>query len=219
MRPPANHGVSLVAEGDYGIDAGGAIGGNPTGDQRGGAERAADDDERCGVPGAHTNELGAQEGSCSDGEGQADREANRGQGEAVGADTEGQRESHHGGFCSAAAATRLLPSVGVNVSCGPLRGGFGAEDALEARADELNPNQLLAGAGRGRNVYHSTERLEVILGAAHGRAVQRDTNLQVGTDGHSKARAKRSSAATQVFAGRIFLEGKPSRVFPPNTQR
>jgi hypothetical protein len=99
-----------------------------------------------------------------------------------------------------------------------LRCRFGTEDALEAGADELHPDQPVAASLRRADVHHAAQRFEIILAAARVRSLQGNTNLQVRTDGYVEAGAKRGTATAQVFAGRFFLEGEATGVPAPNMQ-
>jgi hypothetical protein len=60
--------------------------------------------------------------------------------------------------------------------------------------------------------------LEVILIAAGRGTLQRDADLQAGTDRYVETGAKRGTATAQVFTGGVFFEGEALGVLPPDVQ-
>lgn len=93
-----------------------------------------------------------------------------------------------------------------------LSGGFGAEDAPEARPSELDTHQLFTLRGRGANMHNSTVRFKVGFGAPRSVVQKGDANFKVGADGDIKSRDEGSTAAAKIFARRIFFEGDPAIV-------
>ncbi len=79
--------------------------------------------------------------------------------------------------------------------CRQLRRGFRAEDALEAGAGELDADDVFAGAGRRGDVHDAALCGEVGFVVTAGVMAVRDADFEVRTDGHIKARDKRSAAA------------------------
>ena len=76
-----------------------------------------------------------------------------------------------------------------------LRGVFGAEDALEARAGELHADETLALCGRFDDVDHAAGRGEVRFGSARGVVRKRDADFEVGADGDVETRDEGGAAA------------------------
>jgi hypothetical protein len=76
-----------------------------------------------------------------------------------------------------------------------LRGVFGAEDALEAGARELNAYQMFASRGRIHDMDHTALRGEVRLGAARGIVGKRDADFEIAADGDVETRDERGAAA------------------------
>ncbi|MGC2766287.1 MAG: hypothetical protein WB607_12360 [Candidatus Acidiferrum sp.] len=99
-----------------------------------------------------------------------------------------------------------------------LRGGFRAKHALEARTDELDANQAFAARLRLAYVHDPALGLEVILIAAGRGTLQRDADLQAGTDRYVETGAKGGTATAQVFTGGVFFEGEAFGVLPPDVQ-
>jgi len=91
-------------------------------------------------------------------------------------------------------------------------GRFGAEHALEARADELHPNNLLPVGQYFADMHDAPLSLKVCFVAPRGRGVQRNADLQVRADSYVEPRSKCGPAAAQILAGGIFLEGETMRV-------
>jgi hypothetical protein len=100
-----------------------------------------------------------------------------------------------------------------------LGGGFGAEDALEARAGELHADQTLAVGLLIGDMHDAALGLEVGFAAARSIARKRNANLQIGAEGDIEARQERRSAAAQIFAGCFFLEGDAAAVAAANFER
>src|SRR5580700_11354492 len=75
-----------------------------------------------------------------------------------------------------------------------LRVIFGAEDALEAGARELNTYQALTSRGKIHDVNHPALRGEVRLGAACGVVGKRDADFEIGADGDVETRDERGAA-------------------------
>jgi hypothetical protein len=57
---------------------------------------------------------------------------------------------------------------------------------------------------------------EIMLVPPRHRALLRDANLQIRSNGHVKPGPKRGSSPAQVFAGGIFFESEPARVSSPH---
>lgn len=100
-----------------------------------------------------------------------------------------------------------------------LRGGFGAEHALEAGADELNSNQAFAARLRLAYVHDPALRFEVVVFAAGRGTLQRDADLEAGTDRYVKTGAKGGTTTAEVFTCGVFFEGEAFGVLPPDVQR
>src|SRR5712671_3391858 len=107
-------------------------------------------------------------------------------------------------------------------------GGFGAEDALEARAGELDANHAFAVGLRIADVDDAALGGEVRVGAAGGRGApgtargivrKRDADFEVGTDGHVEARYEGGAVAAKIFAGSIFFEGEAAGVAAADFER
>src|ERR1700676_3061103 len=100
-----------------------------------------------------------------------------------------------------------------------LSGGFGAEDALKARASELHTDEALA-VGRGvADVHDAALCGEIALQAARGVVRNRDANLQIGTEGDVKAREERGPVAAQILARGFFLEHHAAAVAAAHFER
>ena len=76
-----------------------------------------------------------------------------------------------------------------------LSGGFGAEDAMEARAGELHADEALALCGRLDDVDYAPGCGKVGFGAARSVVRKRNADFQVGADGNVKPRNERGAAA------------------------
>jgi hypothetical protein len=87
-----------------------------------------------------------------------------------------------------------------NASCGSaiersLRVVFGAEDALEAGARELNAYQAFTSRGKIHDMDYPALRGEVCLPAARGVVGKRDADFEIGADGDVETRDERGAAA------------------------
>lgn len=89
---------------------------------------------------------------------------------------------------------------------GGLRGGFGAEDALEARAGELNTDEFFPLRLDAADMDDAALRGEVGFTSARREIRRRDTDLQVRTDGHIEAREESGAISAKILAGSFFLE-------------
>jgi hypothetical protein len=87
-----------------------------------------------------------------------------------------------------------------------LRGGFGAEDALEAGARELDADELFALRLGIADVDDATVSFEVSFAAARGVVGKGDADFEVGADGNVETRDEGGAAAAQIFAGSFFFE-------------
>src|SRR5260370_23167646 len=90
--------------------------------------------------------------------------------------------------------------------------GFGAEDALEAGAGELDADVALAGLLRIGYVDDATVGDEILLHAAGGGAREGGANLEVGADGHVGEGDAGGSGAAKIFARTFFFESDAPRV-------
>jgi hypothetical protein len=100
-----------------------------------------------------------------------------------------------------------------------LGGGFGAEDAVEARASELDADEAFAVGLLIGNVDDAALGLEIGFAAARGVARDRNANLQVGADGDIEARKESGSAAAQIFTGSVLFEGDAAGVSATDPER
>jgi hypothetical protein len=100
---------------------------------------------------------------------------------------------------------------------GGLGGGLGTEDALEARADEMDADYFFAVGEWFADMHDAALGFEVGFVAACGYRLQRDADLQAGADGDVEAGAKGGTATAEIFAGGFFLEGESMRVAASNT--
>jgi hypothetical protein len=100
-----------------------------------------------------------------------------------------------------------------------LGGGFGAEDALEARACELDADHALAVRLGIAHVDYSTVRFKVGFGAARRVMGKRDAYFEVGADGDIETRHERGAAAAKIFAGRFFFEDDAALIAAAYTKR
>jgi hypothetical protein len=100
-----------------------------------------------------------------------------------------------------------------------LSGGFGAEDAMEARAGELHAHQAFTIWWRVGNMHDAALGLEIRFTAARGKARKRNANLQIGAEGNVESRHKRRSATAQIFAGCFFLEDDAAGVASADFER
>src|SRR6267143_7215542 len=91
-------------------------------------------------------------------------------------------------------------------------GGFGAEDALEAGAGELDADELFAfglglddvhDAALGGEVRVSATGERGAAGAARGVLRKGDVDFEVGADGDVEMRHEGGSIAAKIFAGSI----------------
>src|ERR1700719_327938 len=107
-------------------------------------------------------------------------------------------------------------------------GGFGAEHALEARAGELDADELFAFGLGLDDVHDAALRGEVRLsatgergagGAARGVLRKGNVDFQVGADGDIETRHEGGSIAAKIFAGSIFFEGEPAGVAAADFER
>jgi hypothetical protein len=97
-----------------------------------------------------------------------------------------------------------------------LGGGFGAEDALETRAGELDTDELFSNGLRIGNMDDAAMGGEVRVASARSVMRKRDADFEVGADGDVEMRHESSSVAADIFAGSIFFEGKAAGVAPPD---
>jgi hypothetical protein len=97
-----------------------------------------------------------------------------------------------------------------------LRGVFGAEDALEAGARELNAYQAFTSRGKIHDMDHPALRGEVRLGAARGVVGKRDADFEIGADADVESRDERGAAAAYIFAGSVFFKGNTAAVATPH---
>jgi hypothetical protein len=79
--------------------------------------------------------------------------------------------------------------------CLQLGGVFGAENALEARAGELDADEMFTWTGCVNDVDYASRCGEVGFGATRSVARKRDANFEIGANGDVEARDE-SSAAT-----------------------
>src|SRR6266481_5482112 len=98
-------------------------------------------------------------------------------------------------------------------------GGFGAEDALEARSGELDADVVFAGLLRLGDVHDAAAGGKVALGSPRGVARHRDADLQVGANGHVEAGDEGGSVAAKVFAGGFFLEADAAGIAAAHVER
>src|SRR5712692_3282271 len=117
-------------------------------------------------------------------------------------------------------------------------GGFGAEEALEARTSKLNADEFFALRGRIMNVDDAALRGEIDIVSGHRRALivsgapekvgvgtvrgivgDRDTDFEVGTDGDVKPGEEGGAVAAKIFAGRFFFEDDAAFVAAAHAQR
>ena len=76
-----------------------------------------------------------------------------------------------------------------------LRGGFGAEDALEAGAGKVHADVVFAGAGGRGDVDYAALRGEIRLVLARSVVAVRDADFQIAANGYVEAGDKRRAAA------------------------
>src|ERR1700731_4724800 len=100
-----------------------------------------------------------------------------------------------------------------------LSGGFGAEDALEARAGELDTDIAFAGLLGVGYVHYAAVGGEIFLHAAGGVARERDADLEVGADGHVEMGDEGRAVAAKIFAGSFFLEGGAAGIAAAHLER
>ena len=97
-----------------------------------------------------------------------------------------------------------------------LGGGFGAEDALETGAGELDADELFAlGLGIG-DVDDAAVGGELRVASARSVMRKRDTDFEVGADGDVEMRHEGGSVAAKIFAGSVFFEGEAAGVAAPD---
>src|SRR6266404_1905450 len=106
-----------------------------------------------------------------------------------------------------------------------LGGGFGAEDALETGAGELDADELFAlglgigdvdDAAMGSEVSVSATGKRGAAGAARGVLRKRNADFEVGANGDVEMRHEGCSVTAKIFAGGIFFEGEAAGVEPPD---
>src|SRR5947208_16542774 len=95
-------------------------------------------------------------------------------------------------------------------------GGFGAEDALEAGAGELDADELFAfglgldgvhDAALGGEVRVSATGERRAAGAARGVLRKGDVAFEAGAGGNVEAGHEGGSLAAKIFAGGILVDG------------
>src|SRR2546427_11076402 len=97
-----------------------------------------------------------------------------------------------------------------------LGGGFGADDALEARANEMDANELFAVRRRISDVDDAAVRGEIGFRAPRDVVGKWNPDFEVGADGNVEARQKSGAAAAKIFAGGFFLEDDAAGVAAAN---
>jgi len=97
-----------------------------------------------------------------------------------------------------------------------LGGGFGAKQALEARASEMDTNELFAVRLRLSDVHDAAARGEIGFHAARDVVRKWNADFEVGADGDVEARQKSGAAAAKIFAGGFFLEDDAAGVAAAN---
>jgi hypothetical protein len=97
-----------------------------------------------------------------------------------------------------------------------LHGVFGAEDALEVGARELNAYQTFTSSGRIHDMDHPALRGEVRLGTARSVVGKRDADFEIGANGDVETGDERGAAAAEVFAGSVFFEDDAATVATPH---
>src|SRR6267378_6206351 len=118
-------------------------------------------------------------------------------------------------------------------------GGFGAENALEARAGELDADEFfssglgiadvhdmalsrevcLVHSGAGKTVSACGASGAFGLGAARAVLRKVDANFEVGADGDVETRNEGRAVAAEIFAGSVFFEGEAVDVAAANFER
>src|SRR6267378_3920648 len=107
-------------------------------------------------------------------------------------------------------------------------GGFGAEDALEAGASELDADELFAfglglddvhDAALGGEVRVSAAGERGAAGAARGVLRKGNADFEVGADCDVEMRHEGGSIAAKIFAGSIFFEGEAAGVASADFER
>ena len=98
-------------------------------------------------------------------------------------------------------------------------GGFGAEDALEARASELDADESFAARLRRGNVNDAAVGGEVGFMAPGSVVRERDADLEVGANGDVEAGDESGATAAKIFAGSFLFEDDPVRIAAAHAQR
>jgi len=107
-------------------------------------------------------------------------------------------------------------------------GGFGAEHALEARAGELDTDELFAFGLRLDDVHDAALGGEIRLSATGERGAggaarrvlrKRNVDFEVGADGDVEMRHEGGAIAAKIFAGSIFFEGEAAGVATADFER
>ena len=98
-------------------------------------------------------------------------------------------------------------------------GGFGAEDALEARAGELDADESFAARlGRG-NVNDAAVGGKVGFMTPGGVVRKRDTDLEVEANGDVEARDESGATAAKIFARGFLFEDDAVRIATAHAKR
>ena len=90
---------------------------------------------------------------------------------------------------------------------------------MEARAGKLDADEAFAVGLLIGDMDDAALGLEIGFAAARGVARDRNANLQVGADSDIEARKESGSAAAQIFAGSVLLEGDAAGVSATDPER